>query len=153
MDIRRYKHETRRNVTLVELVVTISFITIISTLCFPKENISKYQINSFTKQLCSDIRYVRKNNMLGCNDTYIYYKNNNGTHSYILRQESKDVKEISLPKDVQLLYTRGKILFKKDGSPQQLGATIKIISKDIKREITIVPVSGRVLLKEGKYES
>lgn len=139
--------------TLVELVVTISFITIISTLCFPKENISKYQINSFTKQLCSDIRYVRKNNMLGCNDTYIYYKNNNGTHSYILRQESKDVKEISLPKDVQLLYTRGKILFKKDGSPQQLGTTIKIISKDIKREITIVPVSGRVLLKEGKYES
>ena len=27
-----------------------------------------------------------------------------------------------------------------------------LIDKDIKKEITIVPISGRVLIKEGKYE-
>lgn len=44
--------------TLVELVITISIILLITTLCFPSDNVEKYQVNSFIKQLCSDIRYV-----------------------------------------------------------------------------------------------
>lgn len=139
--------------TLVELVIAISLIVMISTLCFPKYDIKKYQINSFTKQLCSDIRYVRKSNMLGSSDTYIYYKKNDNISSYILREKSKNIKEIFLPKNIELFYVRGKIQFKRDGSPEPSGTTIKIMSKEIKKEITIVPISGRVLLKEGKYGS
>ena len=58
--------------TLVELVVGISIIVLITTLCFPKVSIEKYQVNSFVKQLCSDIRYVRNINMMGNTNAYIF---------------------------------------------------------------------------------
>ncbi|MGL6107445.1 pilus assembly FimT family protein [Romboutsia sp.] len=139
--------------TLVEVVIAISIMILIATLCFPKDNIEKYQINSFAKQLCSDIRYVRKSNMLGSSDTYIYYKKQGNVKSYILRENSKDTKEIVLPQNVELYYAREKIQFRQDGSPEPAGSTITIMNKKVKKEITIVPISGRVLLKEGKYET
>lgn len=137
--------------TLVELVIGISIILLISTLYFPKININKYKIDLFTKQLCSDIRYIRNENMLGNSSAYIYYGNDN-KNSYILRNDGIDLKEITLPKEVKLLYNQPRIRFKRDGSPEQNGQTIVIDDKNMKIEITIVPVSGRVLLKEGKYE-
>ena len=91
--------------------------------------------------------------MNGNSGVYIYLKNNEGKSSYILRENGKDVKEVYLPKDAVIKYVREKIIFKKDGSPDLLGTTIKVTYKEIKKEITIVPVSGRVLLKEGIYET
>lgn len=139
--------------TLVELVITISVMLLISTLCFSKEDITKHQINLFTKQLCSDIRYIRKTNMLGDSNTFIYYKKNEETTSYVLRSDGKDMKEIKLPNNVNLEYMQGKVFFKRDGSPDPKGQTIRVYDNKTKKEITIVPVSGRVLLKEGKYET
>lgn len=138
--------------TVVELVVTVSILAIIASICFPKDNISKYQFNSFTKQLCSDIRYVRKCNMSGNNGVYIYYSENDEVKSYILRENGKNIKEITLPKDAQLKYVNPKIIFRSDGSPDPRGTTITVKFNDMKKEITIVPISGRVLLKEGIYE-
>lgn len=139
--------------TLVELVITISIMLLISTLCFSKDDLSKHQINSFTKQLCSDIRYVRKCNMLGDFKTYIYYKKNQESSSYVVRSKGNDMKEIQLPSEINLEYGESKIRFKSDGSPDPKGQTINVYNNKIKKEITIVPVSGRVLLKEGKYEA
>ncbi|MGL4913482.1 MAG: pilus assembly FimT family protein [Romboutsia sp.] len=138
--------------TLIELVVAISVMVLVSTLCFSKDDNNKHQINSFAKQLCSDIRYVRKCNMLGDLNTYIYYKKDNDKTSYILRSDFKDVKEIDLPNGSKLIGL-SKILFNTNGSPNPKGQTIEIISNSIQKQITIVPVSGRVLLKEGKYET
>lgn len=139
--------------TLVELVVTIGFLLIISTLCFPRESIEKYQINSFTKQLCSDIRYVRRANMIGDINTYIYYTENNGSIGYTLRTKGSNIKEVILPKNTRIEHNVNKIKFRADGSPDPRGGTIRIFSDNISKEITIVPISGRVLLKEGKYET
>lgn len=139
--------------TLVELVITISVMLLISTLCFSKEDITKHQINLFTKQLCSDIRYIRKTNMLGDSNTFIYYKKNKDAISYVLRSNGKDIKEIKLPNNVNLEYMEEKMFFKRDGSPDPKGQTITVYNNKTKKEITIVPVSGRVLLKEGKYET
>ena len=138
--------------TLVELVITISIILVIATLCFPKDNIEKYQVNSFIKQLCSDIRYVRNINIIGNTNTYVYLNKNDGRISFTLNENKKDIKKVYLPKECKIKYTRPMIKFKSDGSPYPSGTTIKIIYKDIKKEITIVPISGRVLIKEGKYE-
>ena len=138
--------------TLVELVISISIILLISTLCFPKLNINKYKIDLFTKQLCSDIRYIRNENMLGNLNAYIYY-NNDKINSYIVRNDGKDLKKVTLPKETKLSYDQSRIRFKRDGTPDPKGQTIIIYNKDVKKEITIVPVSGRVLLKEGKYET
>ncbi|MGL5347440.1 MAG: pilus assembly FimT family protein [Peptostreptococcaceae bacterium] len=139
--------------TLVELVVTIGILAVIVTLCFPKDNISKYQVNSFIKQLCSDIRYVRKCNMNGNTGVYIYYGDDEDNQSYILRENGKNIKEIVLPKEAKLNYVYPKIIFKSDGSPDPLGTTITVWFKGNKKEITIVPISGRVLIKEDIYEA
>lgn len=138
--------------TLVELVISISIILLISTLCFPKLNISKYKIDLFTKQICSDIRYIRNENMLGNSSVYIYYTDDK-EKSYIVRNDGKDLKKITLPEETKLSYDQSRIRFKRDGAPDPKGQTITIYNKDFKKEITIVPISGRVLLKEGKYET
>ena len=138
--------------TLVELVITISIILLIATIYFPKVNIEKYQVNSFTKQLCSDIRYVRNLNKMGNTNTYIYLNKNDERSSFTLNENKKDIKKVYLPKTCKIEYTRPMIKFKEDGTPYPSGTTIRIIYKDTKKEITIVPISGRVLIKEGKYE-
>ena len=138
--------------TLVELVITISIILLITTLCFPKDNIEKYQINSFIKQLCSDIRYVRNINMMGNTNAYVYLEKNDEGSSFKLNEDRKDIKQVYLPKDCKIQFTRPIIKFKSDGTPTPSGTSIKIINKNKVIEITIVPISGRVLIKEGKYE-
>ncbi|RDY28764.1 hypothetical protein CHL78_004300 [Romboutsia weinsteinii] len=139
--------------TLVELVVALGIILLIITLCFPKASIEKYKINSFMKQLCSDIRYVRKSNMLGDFSTYIYYTEENGCNGYILQENGKSEKEVFLPENTKLEYSpRNRVKFKITGAPDPQGGSIRVYTDKQIREITIVPVSGRVLLKEGKYE-
>ena len=49
--------------TTIELVITISIIAIISSICFMKYENDSYKIESFARELCSDIRYVRRENM------------------------------------------------------------------------------------------
>lgn len=139
--------------TLVELVVAINILALLATICFPRDNINKYAVNSFAKQLCSDIRYVRKSNVNGNLGVYLYFKNEDNKLSYILRQNGKEIKQVYLPNKASIKYAREKIIFKRDGSPDPLGSTINISYNNIKKEITIVPVSGRVLLKEGIYET
>lgn len=138
--------------TLVELVVGISIIVLITTLCFPKVSIEKYQVNSFVKQLCSDIRYVRNINMMGNTNAHVYLEKNSEGISFKLNENRKDIKQVHLPKDCNIQFTRPIIKFKTDGTPLYSGTTIKIIYKNSETEITIVPISGRVLIKEGKYE-
>ncbi|WP_195939757.1 pilus assembly FimT family protein [Romboutsia sp. 1001713B170131_170501_G6] len=139
--------------TLVELVVCISIMILVSTLYFFYDNLDKYYINSFTKQLTADIRYVRRVNMLGDLSTYIYYDLNNKNKSYILKSQGEIKKEVSLPNETKIEYGESKIIFRTDGSPDRRGQTIRVYKGNIKKEITIVPISGRVLLKEGKYET
>lgn len=139
--------------TLIELVVSISILSILATLSFSKDNLDKHYINSFVKQMSSDIRYVRKSNMLGDLKTNVYIKKEQDIYSYTLRIRGKDIKEIKLPKNTYVICNQNKIVFKKDGSPLQNGQTIQIKNKDINKKITIVPISGRVLIKEGKYET
>ena len=138
--------------TLVELVVGISIIVLITTLCFPKVSIEKYQVNSFVKQLCSDIRYVRNINMMGNTNAYVYLEKNDEGSSFKLNEDRKDIKQVYLPKDCKIQFTRPIIKFKSDGTPTPSGTSIKIINKNKVIEITIVPISGRVLIKEGRYE-
>ena len=128
--------------TLVELVITISIILLITTLCFPSDNVEKYQVNSFIKQLCSDIRYVRNINMMGNTNAYVYLNNNDEGSSFTLNENKKDIKQVHLPKTCKIEYTRPMIKFKVDGTPYPSGTTIKIIYKDIKKETYKVDIKN-----------
>lgn len=141
--------------TLVELLIAIAIMLLLITVCFPKDNIEKHIINSFTKQLCSDLRYVRRCNMLEDNSTYIVYIKENNKSGYSIKQKGEFIKSITLPQNASINdnINNSSIKFDKYGSPYPSGGTIKIGNEKLKKEITIVPVSGRVLMKEGKYEN
>lgn len=140
--------------TLVELLIAMAIMLLIATLCFPKDNIENHIINSFTKQLCVDIRYVRRCNMIEDASTYIVYIKENNKSGYAVKQKGEFIKSVLLPNDVSINdnINNSSIKFDKYGAPYPNGGTIRIGNKKSKKEITIVPVSGRVLLKEGQYE-
>lgn len=140
--------------TLVELLISMAIMLLIVALCYPKGNIEIHMINSFTKQLCTDIRYVRSCNMLEDTSTYILYIEEDGKRGYTIKQQGEYIKSVFLPKNANIKdnMNNNKIRFDRYGAPYPSGGTIKVENSTISKEITIVPVSGRVLLKEGKYE-
>lgn len=138
--------------TIAELVITISLLFLLASLCIPKRVIDKSSINSFSRQFCSDIRFVRRENILNNMKTYIYYVKKDGLEGYILRKDGEDAKTNLLPKGGKINHRLSTIKFKSDGSPVERGSTIYISKDNLKRQITITPISGRVLLKEDKYE-
>lgn len=135
--------------TLIEILLTLSIIILISCIQFPKYNTDLYNFQSISKQLCNDLRYVRKKNILGDSSTYISLETKNKQKMYILKEEGKIKKEVILPKDIKILYLNSIIIFEKNGTINNKGATITIKYKNKKtNEITVTPVSGRIFLKE-----
>lgn len=140
---------------MIEVLITISLIMIVSLIPMYKINIREYKIDSFVKQLCSDIRYTRIKNMNYDDYTKIYYeKSPNGTVSYVLKESKKVKKKVSLPQNMDISYGVRVIEFGLRGVLRYKGDTIKIKDKTNNKIkiITIVPFSGRVLIKEGIYE-
>lgn len=138
--------------TLIELLIAMSIVILIATISFPTSKIEKYKINSFTKQLCCDVRYVRRKNMLGDKSTYIVPITNSKYSGYVLKSNKEELKKNKLPLGTKITFMLGRVRFRIDGSPDPKGTTIRIMGKRIYKELTIVPVSGRTLLKEGRYE-
>lgn len=142
--------------TTLELIITISIIVIISSTCFMKFKDDNYRIELFVRQLCSDIRYVRRENMLDNPNTYIRFSYEDDKWSYILHRNKTEDKRVYLPKGVNLNFPISQsfslISFYTSGLYKNGGGTITINKDNNYKYITIVPVSGRVLYKEGIYE-
>ena len=142
--------------TTLELIISISIIVIIASICFMKFEGDNYKIEAFAKTLCSDIRYVRRENMLNNPNVYIKFINENNKWSYTLRKNKKEDKRVWLPENINLKFPIGKdsslISFYTNGTYKNGGGTITINKGNNYKYITIVPASGRVLYKEGRYE-
>ena len=142
--------------TTIELVITISIISIISSICFMKYENNSYKIESFARELCSDIRYVRRENMLDNKNVYIRFVNENNKWSYVLHRNKREDKKVILPQNVNLNFPIGQntslIYFHPDGRYINNGGTITISKDDDYKYITIVTVSGSILYKEDLYE-
>ena len=114
------------------------------------------RIEFFAKELCSDIRYVRRENMLNNPNVYIRFLKEDNKWSYILQKNKKEDKRVYLPESVNLNYpinqSNNLICFYTNGTYKNGGLTITINKGNNYKYITIVPVSGRVLYKEGIYE-
>ncbi|EQK43760.1 hypothetical protein C672_2704 [[Clostridium] bifermentans ATCC 638] len=139
--------------TLVEVVIGIGIIMTILMISFPKEKSQKYEIDSFARQLVGDIRYVRSMNSNGNLSVFLENISTQDNPRYVIKENTDIVKMVYLPKNSSLSYPSSTIKFKSDGTLSSKGETIIIDSKDRKIKITIIPFSGRVLLKEDIYET
>ncbi|GKZ02247.1 hypothetical protein [Paraclostridium bifermentans] len=139
--------------TLVEVVIGIGIIMTILMISFPKEKSQKYEMDSFARQLVGDIRYVRSMNSNGNLSVFLENISTQDNPRYVIKENTDIVKTVYLPKNSSLSYPSSTIKFKSDGTLSSKGETIIIDSKDRKIKITIIPFSGRVLLKEDMYET
>ena len=142
MKVRRYRYEKRRNVTFIEVIIGITLLALIGTVSFVKLDLSNYKINSFIKQI----------NKIGNEKVYMLFIEENNCEGYILMEEGRQSKKVFLPKGIELACPTSKILFNTKGGFYKGGTTITIIKKDNYTDITIVPTSGRILIKEGIYK-
>jgi len=140
-------------VTLVEVVIGIGIIMTILMISFPKEKSQKYEMDSFARQLVGDIRYVRSMNSNGNLSVFLENISTQDNPRYVIKENTDIMKTVYLPKNSSLSYPSSTIKFKSDGTLSSKGETIIIDSKDRKIKITIIPFSGRVLLKEDMYET
>ena len=138
--------------TLVEVLIGITLLALICTIAFSKFDLDNYKVNSFIRQLNSDIRYVRSVNKLGNNKVYIAFTKQNNCSGYVLIENGSNTKSVFLPKNIKLSYPISKIMFDHQGAFYMGGTTISVGNDKNYTEITIVPVSGRVLIKEGLYK-
>ncbi len=138
--------------TLLELIMTLSIMVMVVYVVFPKDNIQKYELDSFARQFASDIRYVRSININGNENFYLENIKSTDESRYVIKDNSKIIKTVYLPRNSYLVSTYPIIKFKSDGTLNSRGETIILKSEYREIEITIIPFSGRVLLKEGKYE-
>ncbi len=125
---------------------------VIGTISFAKFNLTNYKVNSFIKQMTSDIRYIRQVNKVGNERIYMLFIQENNCDGYILLENGEKVKSVFLPENIDLECPQSKILFNTSGGFFKGGTTISVISKKSYTEITIVPTSGRILIKEGMYK-
>lgn len=138
--------------TLIEVVIGIGILMILLMISFPEGISQKYEIDTFARQLVADIRYVRNMNLNG--NLKIYLENNNENRpNYSIKENNNILKKVYIPRHTKLSYPSPIIKFKSDGTLSSRGETIVITSKEKNIKITIIPFSGRVLLKEDIYES
>ena len=142
--------------TLTELIIVFAVIGIIITMAVPKTAFGTYYIDSAAKDLCADIRFVHSMNMCKPADGYnIVF----GTDFYMVKNIENNlphvVKYIKLKNNYALannavgLIGGNTLMFNANGTPKAPGTyTVINNSSGQKREITIVPYTGRVLLIE-----
>ncbi|AOT68169.1 type II secretion system protein [Geosporobacter ferrireducens] len=135
----------QKGYTLIELVLVVSLMSLLTSIAAPRMDKTFFNMKVYSRELCADIRYIRLMKMT-----------EGGAYRILLHEEyyrvlngSKELKTVELPKHMQLLYPAQVIRFNQNGAPSWSG-TISVRDKKSGRyyEITIVPASGRVLLKD-----
>ena len=97
--------------TFIEVIIGITLLALIGTVSFVKLDLSNYKINSFIKQMTTDIRYIRQINKIGNEKVYMLFIEENNCEGYILMEEGRQSKKVFLPKGIELACPTSKILF------------------------------------------
>lgn len=74
--------------------------------------------------------------------------------SYRVLKGTTEIIKIDLKDGYKLIYSQNEIMFNYNGAPTYGGTTIKLLNQKTNKycEITIVPGSGRILLKDTIYQ-
>lgn len=145
------KPMNKKGFTLIELILVMAILGIIMGLVIPSFKFGNYYLKSLSKELYSDIRYVRMLNMTEGSDYKIYL----GDGLYKISSGIKDIKVVNIRPEYKLFPPREYISFSPQGAPvyKEKTITIKNMKNGNYMEMTIVPASGRVLLKDEIYSS
>lgn len=143
--------KNRKGLTLIELICVIGLLSIIMLIVIPKLYTNNIILMTYSKQLCNDIRNVRFTKMVEGKQYQIRFNDS----CYYVLEGTTVIKKVSLNNNIKIKHNfiGNYIRFSHTGAPNR-GGTVKIINNNNNdyMEITVVPASGRVLLKDEIFE-
>ncbi len=137
--------------TLIELVVTISILGIILSLAVLIIDRDMFYMEKMADEFVTDVRYVQNESKKSPSNTYeISIDENNSC--YHVKKSTDTEKTVKFKDRYQIDYNNGnRIGFTYDGSPKNSGTfTITDTKAEKIKEITIIPATGRTVIKEHK---
>lgn len=132
--------------TLVELIIVITIIGILAGVAVPDLNriYSRYKLDTMARQMASDIRKVQQ---WSINQEKIYtVQFFHASDCYWIKDGVIILESVDMPVGIDLEsvnFSDGKLVFTANGSPTR-GGTVTISNAWERREITVLPATGRV---------
>lgn len=149
-------YRDNKGITLIELLLVISILTLSISIIIPKFERRDYHLTTLSRMLRDDLRYIRFAKMVEGKNYFISLEEK----QYTIRESTKIIKRVKLEKDFKIMHnfsnsTSVNISFSYKGAPTLGGGTITIFDDKRNRycEITIVPDTGRILLKDQIFVS
>lgn len=146
--------KSNNGMTLIELIFIIAIISLLFSLVLPKIEERDNYLLSISRVLRDDIRYIRYLRMTEGKNIKISLERD----KYKIMEGVKVIKKIELKKDFKIVHSStfrsGNIFFGYNGVPAYGGGTITIFDNKTNRhcQITVVPSTGRILLKDEIYD-
>lgn len=135
--------------TIAELIIGFSLVILLIGIVVPKADSGYLKAEWERRRLCSELRYLKRRDLAGLEE-YMRIRKVNGVTCYKTLFKLKVIRECYVDKDVTVRTSIDKIMFQESGVPKESG-TIRVSYKDKIYTITITPISGRILFKEGIY--
>jgi len=140
----------KRGFTLVELLVVLAIMAVIAVIAVPRLPIDRFYLDSVSKDLVYDIRFVKNMDMAEPDKLYNIVLLSDGYRIKYSNPMPKYSKLVDLKNGYTISFNKSQdVMFNANGTPKN-AQTITILhtSTGNKREITIVPNTGRILLIE-----
>jgi prepilin-type N-terminal cleavage/methylation domain-containing protein len=137
--------------TLIEVIITVSIMTIVSAIVVPLISMDFAYMDRMVDEFAMDIRYVQMENMKKPRAGYKLSIDKYEGCYYILKKDVIE-KTVEFKERYSISYTNANmdsIGFNNDGTPINPGTfSITDTRTGEIREVSIVPTTGRTLIKE-----
>lgn len=137
--------------SLAELIIGMSLVILLIGIVVPKADSGYMKSEWERRKLCSELRLLKRKNLAGIGE-YMRIAKVNNKSCYRTFFDLKLIREEYVDDNIKVASNMKKIMFKSDGIPVDSG-TIEIRYKEKTYTITITPISGRILFKEGIYSN
>lgn len=137
--------------SLAELIIGMSLVILLIGIVVPKSDSGYMKAEWERRKLCSELRLLKRKNLAGIGE-YMRIAKVNNKSCYRTFFDLKLIREEYVDDNIKVASNMKKIMFKSDGIPMDSG-TIEIRYKKKTYTITITPISGRILFKEGIYSN
>ncbi|WP_300527786.1 hypothetical protein [Peptacetobacter sp.] len=137
--------------SLAELIIGMSLVILLIGIVVPKADSGYMKSEWERRKLCSELRLLKRKNLAGIGE-YMRIAKVNNKSCYRTFFDLKLIREEYVDDNIKVASNMKKIMFKSDGIPMDSG-TIEIRYKEKTYTITITPISGRILFKEGIYSN
>lgn len=137
--------------SLAELIIGMSLVILLIGIVVPKSDSGYMKSEWERRKLCSELRLLKRKNLAGIGE-YMRIAKVNNKSCYRTFFDLKLIREEYVDDNIKVASNMKKIMFKSDGIPMDSG-TIEIRYKEKTYTITITPISGRILFKEGIYSN